>query len=66
MLLLTRKKGEQITIGDDITITVVKLKGGQVRIGIDAPKEVHIQRVGNRPVLETIPFKKVVLSDSAN
>lgn len=44
MLVLTRKDGEKIIIGDGITITVVKSKNGQVRIGIDAPKGVKITR----------------------
>ena len=44
MLVLTRKAGEGLIIGDDIRITVVELKGGGVRIGIDAPKEKKIYR----------------------
>lgn len=44
MLILTRKVGESIAIGDDIKITLVSTKGGQVRIGIDAPKTVTISR----------------------
>jgi carbon storage regulator len=44
MLVLTRKLGEGIVIGDDVTITVVEMKGGNVRIGIDAPKEKKIYR----------------------
>lgn len=44
MLVLTRKTGEGIVIGDDITIKVVELKGGGVRIGIDAPKDKKIYR----------------------
>ncbi|HEY5675058.1 MAG TPA: carbon storage regulator CsrA [Malonomonas sp.] len=44
MLVLTRKKGEGIVIGDDICITVVELKGGGVRIGIDAPKSMKVHR----------------------
>ncbi len=44
MLVLTRKIGEGIIIGDDIKITVVELKGGGVRIGIDAPREMKIHR----------------------
>jgi len=44
MLVLTRKIGEGIVIGDDVTITVVEVKGGNVRIGIDAPREKKIYR----------------------
>ena len=44
MLVLTRKIGEGIIIGDDIKITVVELKGGGVRIGIDAPREMKVHR----------------------
>ncbi len=44
MLVLTRKTGEGIIIGDDIRITIVELKGGGVRIGIDAPKEMKVHR----------------------
>ena len=45
MLILTRKSGESITIGDDVKITVVEVKGKQVRIGIDAPRSYMIHRV---------------------
>jgi len=44
MLVLTRRLGETLLIGDDIKLTVVGVKNGQVRLGIDAPKEVNIQR----------------------
>jgi len=44
MLVLTRKIGEGIVIGDDISITIVEMKGGTVRIGIDAPKDKKIYR----------------------
>ena len=44
MLILTRKSGESITIGDDVKITVVEVKGKQVRIGIDAPRRYIIHR----------------------
>lgn len=44
MLVLTRKVGEGIIIGDDIRVTVVEMKGGGVRIGIDAPKTTKIHR----------------------
>ena len=44
MLILTRKPGESITIGDDIKIQVIEIKGKQVRLGIDAPKTYVIHR----------------------
>ena len=44
MLILTRKSGESITIGDDVKITIVEVKGKQVRIGIDAPRSYMIHR----------------------
>ncbi len=44
MLVLTRKVGESITIDDNIKITVVQLKGKQVRLGIEAPRETKIHR----------------------
>ncbi|MGR9048801.1 carbon storage regulator CsrA [Halobacillus faecis] len=44
MLVLNRKKGETVRVGDDITITVVEVEGGQVKLGIEAPKSVGIHR----------------------
>ena len=44
MLILTRKPGESLIIGEDIKVTIFSVKGNQVRIGIDAPKDVHIVR----------------------
>lgn len=44
MLLLTRKDGESITIGDDITVTVVFSRDGEVRLGIEAPRDVPVHR----------------------
>ena len=44
MLILTRKLGESITIGDDIKITLLDIKGKQVRIGIEAPKDITVHR----------------------
>jgi carbon storage regulator len=44
MLILTRKLGEKINIGDDITVTLLEIKGAQVKLGIDAPKRICIHR----------------------
>lgn len=44
MLILTRRVGETIMIGDDVTITVLGVKGNQVRIGINAPKDIAVHR----------------------
>ena len=44
MLILTRKPNEQIRIGNDVTIAILGVKGNQVRIGIDAPKDVAVHR----------------------
>lgn len=44
MLVLTRKLMEKLYIGDDVCITVVRLEGGQVRLGIDAPRDVAVVR----------------------
>ena len=55
MLILSRKLGESIVIGDDITITILGITGGQVRIGFDAPKSVSVHR-------EEV-FKRILKSD---
>ena len=44
MLILTRRVGETLMIGDDITVTVLGVKGNQVRIGVSAPKNVAVHR----------------------
>lgn len=44
MLILTRRIGESVVIGDDIKLTVLGVKGSQVRLGIDAPKTVSVHR----------------------
>jgi carbon storage regulator len=44
MLILTRRVGESLMIGDDVNVTVLGVKGNQVRIGVNAPKEVAVHR----------------------
>ena len=44
MLILTRRVGETLMIGDEVTVTVLGVKGNQVRIGVKAPKEVSVHR----------------------
>lgn len=71
MLILTRKLGESITIGDEIKIQVIEIKGKQVRIGIDAPSSYPIHREEvylriqeeNRLAAEKSPVSLKSLSD---
>lgn len=44
MLILTRRVGETLIIGDEVTVTVLGVKGNQVRIGVNAPKDVTVHR----------------------
>ena len=44
MLILTRRVGETLMVGDDVTVTVLGVKGNQVRIGVNAPKEISVHR----------------------
>ena len=62
MLVLTRKSGEQILIGDDIVITVLEGRGDGVRIGIDAPRGVKIHR---QEVLRAVAEANVAAAETA-
>lgn len=53
MLVLSRRKSESILIGDDILITVITVRGKHTRLGIEAPKELAIRRLGAAPSDET-------------
>jgi carbon storage regulator len=44
MLILTRRIGETLVVGDEVTVTVLGVKGNQVRLGVNAPKEVAVHR----------------------
>ncbi len=65
MLVLTRKAGEGIIIGDNIKVTVIEVKGGGIRIGIDAPAEmkIHRQEVYDRIIQENKEATQWKLAD---
>ena len=60
MLILTRKLGERITIGDDITIRLLEIKGSQVKLGIEAPKSISIHR---QEIYERIREENLISSE---
>jgi carbon storage regulator len=64
MLVLSRKAGETITIGDGITVSVIRLEGGRVRLGVDAPKNVRIIR-GELEKWLSAPQEESELSEQA-
>ncbi len=65
MLVLTRKLMERLFIGDNICVTVVRLEGGQVRLGIDAPREVSVVRAELVPERPAPRSRPIVASDRA-
>jgi carbon storage regulator len=62
MLILTRRAGETVMIGSDVTITVLGVKGNQVRIGINAPKDVAVHR---EEIYERIQSEKIAAGGEA-
>lgn len=65
MLILTRKVGESINIGNDIKLTIINVDGGQVRVGIEAPKDViiHREEVYNKIIEENRKAAKTTTID---
>ena len=64
MLVLTRKVGEKILIGDQITVTVISITGNRVRLGIEAPSEIGIRR--SEVEVEVPPGTQIELSDDSS
>jgi carbon storage regulator len=67
MLILTRKVGERVTVGDDIVLTILEVKGRQVRIGVEAPAHtlVHREEVYRRIRQENIEASRAGVDDLA-
>lgn len=63
MLVLNRERSESIKIGDDVEVVIVDIRGGKVRIGIEAPKHVPVRR---REVYDAIQREKEGTSDDAS
>ena len=68
MLILTRRTGEKLVIGDNVVVTVLGVKGNQIRIGIEAPREVQVHReeIYKRILKERAEANATELSLTAN
>jgi carbon storage regulator len=62
MLVLTRRVGESVLIGGEITVTVLDIKGDSIRLGIDAPRETRIQRA---EIVAAVGAENVSAADAA-
>jgi carbon storage regulator len=62
MLVLTRKQGESIVIGNEVTVTVVEVRPGQVRLGIEAPRSIEVHR---KEVYEQVMAQNVAAASQA-
>jgi carbon storage regulator len=62
MLVLTRKVGEKIWIGEDVCLTVVQVDRGKVRLGIEAPRDVNIRRAELEVTFQTTPEPEVSMT----
>ena len=62
MLILTRKSGESIVVGDKIRVTVIEIKGNQVRLGVEAPRQTSVHR---EEVYRKIQASNILAADSA-
>ena len=62
MLVLTRKQGESIVIGNEVTVTVVEVRNGQVRLGIEAPRSIEVHR---KEVYEQVMAQNVAAASQA-
>ena len=65
MLVLSRRIGESVVVGDDVTITVLEVRGDVVRVGIDAPRSVAVHRAELLEQLETVNREAASPSDDA-